>query len=175
MSALAEWPEFQQDPAQNNHKQLRTFDADIQRFAHYTANAGKPYAIDSEDLAQQARLHLLKTPILDKSDAYVRSAIFNAARDARRTELKFLSHTEPLTAPEMSPKAIEAPDVALIDVHQFVEQLPARLRSIYEVLYVRDCDQRTAAAELGISQPRVAKLHAELLKRGRKYFGVAIN
>ena len=50
-----------------------------------------------------------------------------------------------------------------------------RLEQVYDGIYVRNCDQRTLAAELGISQPRVAKLHAELLKRGRKYFGVAVN
>jgi DNA-directed RNA polymerase specialized sigma24 family protein len=179
MSALAEWPRLPQYPAHKPPTKLPCFDADIKRFAHYAAHTATPYIIDSEDLAQEARLHLVKVDLAGRSDVYVRSAIFNATREARRSELRFLARHEPEREAGAEARRREpafAPvDVALLDLQRFLSGLPIRLRQLYDAIYVRNCDQRTVAVELGISQPRIAKLHGEILKRGREYFGLVAN
>ena len=179
MSALAEWPEFQQYPTNEADRKIALFDADIKRLARYAAHKPAQYDVDSEDLAQEARLHLLRTNISDKSEAYVRKTIFNATCEARRAELRFLTRHElqsGLEAEAYRPRPASAEvDVALFDLQRFLSGLSARLEQVYEALYVRNCDQRSAAAELSITQPRVAQLHAELLKRGRAYFGATRN
>lgn len=178
MSALAEWPELQYHTTETVTK-LPLFESDVKRFARCTAHKAAPYRIDSEDLAQEARLHLLRRNISDKSEAYVRKAIFNATCEARRAEMRFLRRREVQTSLEAR---IHDPrdgsgqvDVGLYDLKRFLVGLPVRLQQVYETLYIRDCDQRSAAAELGISQPRVAQLNAELLKRGRAYFAASVN
>lgn len=44
---------------------------------------------------------------------------------------------------------------------------PAKLRQVFEGLYVLGLSQRQLAARLGVSQPRVAALHRELMDSGR--------
>jgi DNA-directed RNA polymerase specialized sigma subunit len=56
-------------------------------------------------------------------------------------------------------------------VKRFIGLLPDKLRTLYELVYVKGCTQREAAAELGVTQPRVAQLHADLLQRGHQELG----
>jgi RNA polymerase sigma factor (sigma-70 family) len=160
----------------NNHKHLDSLESDIRRFARYTAAKASPYSVDPDDLAQEARLHLLTSVKPDVSDPYARSAILNATRSARRTELRHLTRVQPLdNVLERQSGYRSFTEATTIDVHRFVDRLPVHLRRIYDGLYVRDLDQRALASELGLSQPRVAKLHAELLQKGREFFRHWVN
>lgn len=69
---------------------------------------------------------------------------------------------------DLPPPSSEPDLLAIAKIRKWIEKLPGNLRAIYEVLYVNGLPQRAAAAELNISQPRVAQLHQLLLIRGKK-------
>lgn len=59
-------------------------------------------------------------------------------------------------------------DSRLLDgLRDWIEQLPDRLVVVFQGLYVNGLTQRQLAAHLGVSQPRVAVLNAELIACGR--------
>jgi RNA polymerase sigma factor (sigma-70 family) len=56
-------------------------------------------------------------------------------------------------------------------VRRWVRQLPDSLRRVYEALYVDAVTQREAAIQLGVSQPRIAQFHRQLLQRAKQELG----
>jgi RNA polymerase sigma factor (sigma-70 family) len=70
------------------------------------------------------------------------------------------------------------PEQTLIDaeairhLRAMLPTLPASLKKMFELLYDEELDQRAAAVRIGISQPRVAQLHRQLLARVRAHFGL---
>jgi RNA polymerase sigma factor (sigma-70 family) len=61
---------------------------------------------------------------------------------------------------------------AIQQIRAMLTILPASLKSLFKLLYDEDLNQRAAAARMGISQPRVAQLHRELIARGQAHFGL---
>lgn len=80
--------------------------------------------------------------------------------------------SDPMVCTRGSREAISypyEPDVfAIRKVGKWVHQLPGNLRRIYEALYVKGNTLREAAALMGLSHPRVAQLHQQLLARGQR-------
>jgi DNA-directed RNA polymerase specialized sigma subunit len=52
-------------------------------------------------------------------------------------------------------------------VATWVRGLSSRLQALYNLVYVHGCTQREVATTIGVSQPRVAQLHRQLLELGR--------
>ncbi len=52
-------------------------------------------------------------------------------------------------------------------VGEWVRGLPERLAQVYELLYRQGFSQTEAAQIMGVSQSRIAQLHAQLLSRGK--------
>jgi|GEM_PF-2078355 len=69
---------------------------------------------------------------------------------------------------ELPPPSDEADIMAVTKIRKWLEKLPGNLRAIYEALYVAGLSQREVAANLKISQPRVAQLHQQLLAQGKQ-------
>jgi DNA-directed RNA polymerase specialized sigma subunit len=63
-----------------------------------------------------------------------------------------------------------AADERSLSVRLWITSLPQRFQQVYSLLYVHGATQREAARAMGISQPRVAQLHQELLALGRQGF-----
>ena len=59
-------------------------------------------------------------------------------------------------------------------VTRFIASQPLKIRAIYCGLYRRGLSQRELAFRLRITQPRVAQMHEELLRRGRAWFARAV-
>ena len=152
---------------------LNQFDPLIKRVARRSSY----YLIGSDgaagDLAQDIRCHLVDVlrndPVSDA--AFVRKIVTNAIRSRIRSERRRLqlgsanAHELDERLPELRG---QAPDVARkLSVSMWLSTLPARLRIVFDVLYVRGYTQREASTALNISQPRIAQLHRELLERGR--------
>jgi DNA-directed RNA polymerase specialized sigma24 family protein len=61
-------------------------------------------------------------------------------------------------------------DVRMLDilsVRRWITRLPGSLRRIFDFIYVLGFTHRETAASMGLSQPRVAELHQQLIQRGR--------
>jgi DNA-directed RNA polymerase specialized sigma subunit len=69
---------------------------------------------------------------------------------------------------DLEAPAAQTQEVATGAVETWITHLPLRLRDIYQHLYADERSQREAAHLMRLSQPRVAQLHRQLLKRGRE-------
>lgn len=126
----------------------------------------------TEDIAQNARIAVLKATRLGRADDehYVRRAIANSARNSVRRS-RVAANEAPLEG--VDEVAVVDPDVNPLDVQrvrEWVASQPQHLQRIYGLLYLEEFGQREAARRLGVSQPRVAQLHRDLLTRGRDEF-----
>lgn len=148
---------------------LDTWDSDIERAAYRAANK-RGLAYDSaQEFTQAARIALAR--IAQHADElgsfYVRRVIQNAIRDAARRERRMFGTTVPLDADSTVDPTSETQGDREAYIAAWVTLLPDRLHQMYELLYVHGYTQREAARLMGVSQPRVAQLHSELLRRGR--------
>lgn len=158
------------EPApQEEERFLHEWDADIRRSAAKSAGLG----VEAADLAQETRLHLLR--VLRKrrlpSTAYTRRVISNSVRKARRREVSQRDRMELFTlSQEHEERSCTPADdgdfLAREAVAHWINDLPGRMREIYDLVYRRELTQRAAALAMGLSQPRIAKLHKQLLRRG---------
>ena len=64
-------------------------------------------------------------------------------------------------------EAAEYDAIAVAQVRRWVDSLKPSLQEVFDLIYRRDLSQREAAAALQVSQPRIARLHRQLLLRGR--------
>jgi len=175
----------------NAEEVLKAWDPDISRAATIAAKRARLDETEADDFAQEARLKLLRAlrgyglP----SDGYVRVLISNTIESVRAVRMRSLSREIHFPAPSAEQEDSDQPDrgedripdrdhphpqterVIMIAVAQWVESLPDGLRSIYELLYVEGLTQREAARAMKVTQPWVAQLHTELLRRGRQRFG----
>jgi len=152
---------------------VRMWDRDIVRAARTVVARDRSLSVDAaEECAQAARQALAR--IAHRADEvgpfYLRRVIQNAVRDAARRERRTYGRSSPLdkTAAEVAIEAsAEDPDDAISRVIEWTARLPDRFQKLYDLLYVRRWSQRAAAAAMGVSQPRIAQLHRELLARGK--------
>lgn len=149
---------------------LRSWDRDIKRAARAAGNGGGG---DEEDLAQQARVRLfMASRAFPNAPApYIRAVIANAMRSALRNEFRRFS-TRSSFAEELD-DGLPAPADEPVDeragvVSAWAARLPIRLREVYRHLYTEERSQREVARLMGVSQPRVAQLHRQLIELGRE-------
>jgi RNA polymerase sigma factor (sigma-70 family) len=155
---------------------LEPFAREIRAVAHRRRRHG----VDIADLEQSARIALWRTTFSYDANRglfhhYARRAIKNAVR----TEIGFW---HPLTdqgeAVTQTPGEAtdDTPDDTVVEptdpfvttrIRAWVQSLREPLQRIYALIYQQELSQREAARILGVSQPRVAELHAELLDCGR--------
>jgi RNA polymerase sigma factor (sigma-70 family) len=156
---------------------LKDWDRDILFAARAAARRFQSAVVDADDFAQVARIHLLLAARRHRvvSPRYIRRVIKNAILSAIRREVRHRDAT-PGTRLDLTDE-LPAPSPALPDkaarVIAWVTALPDRLRLTYDALYVARLSQRDAAGQLGVSQPRVAQLHAAVLAHGRRAITVA--
>lgn len=129
---------------------------------------------DRSDAAQLASMALIKAA--EKYSAsrgkpfenYGAKAIANAAKDfakaRRRQRTRFRTDLE-LPNPATRP----FPGSERMMVVEFVGQLPRQLRTVYEAIYERGCTQQETATLLGVTQPRVNRVHRRLLDQARAH------
>lgn len=124
----------------------------------------------ADDVAQDVRLALLlavrRTGI--KDERYVRRLISNSARNSARQ-----SKVAALEVPDDNlPVRLEAPSVCDVlaerAVQRWIGEQKDLLQAVFRLLYCAGLTQRQAAERLGVSQPRVATLHRQLLERGKQ-------
>jgi RNA polymerase sigma factor (sigma-70 family) len=147
--------------------ELAGWDCDIKRAARHRARLLDCEA-DAEDFAQEARIRLLLVTrrLGPRPEGYSRTVIANAIRATARRE-RAQGNRVPLEEDIPSVGASPEDVYGIRAVTRWVERLPSSLNAIYRVLYRDQRSQRQAGRILGISQPRVAQLHRELLDRGR--------
>jgi len=112
---------------------------------------------------------------------YAKSAIKNALISARRAEQRHSGIT-PGSSEEEPDVRIDVPEVeegeddqlfqielrgAIKAVEPWRAKLPAKLRLIARALYFEGVSQRDVGERLGLSQPRISQLHAQLLSIGQ--------
>ena len=158
---------------QNLPELLTQFDPLIKRVARRASYYVNGTDGAAGDLAQDIRCHLVDVfrndPVSDV--AFVRKVVTNAIRSRIRSERRRLQLGS-ANAYELDERLPElrgqTPDVARkLTVSMWLSTLPARLRTVFDVLYRGGYTQREASTALNISQPRIAQLHRELLERGR--------
>jgi len=166
-------------------KILAKWDPDIRRASNAAQKSFHTRASVADDFAQDARVKVLRAhqQSPQSTDRYVRKVISNAVHNSIRRERPHLEHESRLS--ELTPSGndglgnkdtcrMHAPVSEMPDpfvqhfVATWVASLPPHLQRIYELLYVNDFTQREAAVVLGVSQPRVFELNAELLRRGKE-------
>lgn len=129
----------------------------------------KPDDPFADDVAQNLRLAVMlairKTGIND--ERYLRRVISNSAKNsARQTQVASLEVSDDTLA--LLPLEPTARDVlAERRVRQWIGYQPSQFQALFDLLYREDLSQRDAAMRLGVSQPRVAQLHRQLLERGK--------
>ncbi len=150
---------------------ITRWNRDVERATHRAAVGGHA---EPADIAQEVRVRLT-TALLSVGpsmpEGYVRLVIRNAALNARRD---FVRSSRPDLRDEFPEDVGAAEDEGAKHltsdiarrVISWVASLPESLQRVYDALYVREFTQREAALAIGISQPRIAQLHAILLKRG---------
>lgn len=122
----------------------------------------------AEDVAQEVRLALAlavrKRGV--KDERYLRRVISNSTKNAARQSL-VVANEVPDEVLEELPADVEPPDVfGERRVRGWIGDQSPQLQAVFRLLYCNDLSQREAATMLGVSQPRVAKLHRQLLERG---------
>jgi RNA polymerase sigma factor (sigma-70 family) len=155
------------------------------------ANAKRLGDFATEDLKQAARVRLWqKAPVAEqRGSRYTRKLIKRAILNELRHEYSSYAYSPEKTAPGKASRGAEtdqqeldmhlaAPDQAttadaygiLEDVREWVCRLPERLHTVYHLLYEMGYTQSEAAEAMGVSQPRVTQLRADLLRLGRAEF-----
>lgn len=160
---------------------IARWDPDIRRASRAAEKSYVTRSAVSDDFAQDARVRVLRVLHQNRSapEPFVRKVISNSVRNSVRCELPHLTQVDRLVVVGQDeqenqgthprPSLADGPDPLVTRfVARWVAGLPTKLQRIYELLYVRDLAQREAAAVLGVSQPRVFELHAELLRRGKE-------
>ncbi len=128
--------------------------------------ADHPFA---DDVAQEVRLALVlairKTGI--KDERYLRRVISNSAKNSTRQTLVVTREVSDDSIEELPQEQPAVRDVlAERRTREWLHDLPRQLKAVFHLLYRRGLSQREAAVCLGVSQPRVAKLHRQLLRCG---------
>lgn len=149
---------------------LDGWDDDIVRAARASARKrglGADHAL-ADDVAQEVRLAVAlavrKRGVND--ERYLRRVISNTTKNAAR-QSQVMANEVPDEALEELPADFEPVDVfAARRVRGWIGDQPPQLQAVFRLLYCDDLSQREAATRLGVSQPRVAKLHRQLLERG---------
>lgn len=122
----------------------------------------------ADDVAQDIRLAVMlairKTGITH--ERYIRRVISNSAKNSARQTLVVSLEVSGLLRPELRGNPTTRDVLAERRVRQWVRAQPRPLQGVFHLLYRRGLSQREAAAHLGVSQPRIAKLHRQLLNRG---------
>jgi len=172
----APYPGSSRSDDDNIEPLLLRWDLDIKRAASAAARRRMLDRARPEDLAQEARLRILRLARRGGpcAEPYIRTVIANTVREAARREARVLEHL--LLADDVGDKQgsediaeASSESIACVtdSVSTWIRGLSARLQTIYDLLYVRGHTQREAAAIIGITQPRIAQLHTELVRRGR--------
>ncbi|WP_375757418.1 hypothetical protein [Corallococcus exercitus] len=121
-----------------------------------------------EDAAQDARIKVTLMARRGVSgEHYVRSAISNSVQNSARQTLVAANEVPPEGIDHLAEEARDRDLFAEAQVRAWIARQPEQLRVVYDLLYREEVSQREAAERLGVSQPRVAKLHGELIARGR--------
>jgi RNA polymerase sigma factor (sigma-70 family) len=146
---------------------LFTWDDDVRKASRAAARRICGTREDAEDFAQEVRIRLF--PLVGKPQAaaprYIRKVVANAIKTA--TERIDTTTFEEIT--EETEQIPGAPtDTRISEVTAWIDTLPFRLRTVYQHLYVDGLTQREAATVMGVTQPRIAQLHARLLDAGRR-------
>lgn len=142
---------------------LRTWDRDICRASDTAAKRINGTREDAEDFAQETRIRLAR--VASKPGAgvarYIRKVIANAVKTAagRVDTTRFDDLDERIEAPQQ--------DERIAEVGAWVTTLPPQLQAIYRYIYVEGLTQREIAQQMGVSQPRIAQLHHQLLTLGQ--------
>ena len=157
---------------------LRSFEPHLRATAFHSLRSG----IDLDDLEQAGRIALWRSTA--KPDA--RRGIFinyarRAVKNAIRSEVRCARPVSDAGEPRMQPIGDATEDLedhrdrldsldffAILRVRRWLETLPLTLRNLFALIYRNGLSQRDAARILQVSQPRVAQLHTELLRRGRE-------
>jgi RNA polymerase sigma factor (sigma-70 family) len=149
---------------------LRRWNREIESVARAIAHGHGGSLDDAEDFAQAARISLARAA-RDRRPAaepYRRKLIKHAAMSAarkERTRFRGLSNNRADLEDNLEVRRIGSAEAEVVD---WITTLPSRLKGVYELLYERGYTQREAAEMLHVSQPRVAQLHNELIRRGRE-------
>lgn len=150
---------------------LHSWDADIKRAARHAALARGGSLDDAEDFEQAARLALthVARSVPGPAEPYLRRTIQNAVRGAARHERRALGALSQafveLNDNLADPTSEQGGELVAL-LLEWLSLLPARMQRLYELLYVQGYTQREVAKLLRVSQPRVAQLHSDLLRRG---------
>jgi RNA polymerase sigma factor (sigma-70 family) len=122
------------------------------------------------DLKQEARLSLLgafrRYP--EPSEQLIRTVLGHSVLKASVRESRRYGRKDPIEAAEemADDSQRESYEPVLIQrLRDAIQALPSSLQQIFGLLYVEGISQRDAASRLGISQPRVSKLHKEFKAR----------
>lgn len=128
--------------------------------------------VDRDDVAQHARLALLKaaathdpacgTPFSHYAGVAIRNAAKDFARGTKRRRARWRDDHELVEPLSPSPPVVDH-----LAITEWLAGLPVTLRRVHEAVYQLGHTQREAACFLGISQPRVAVLHRQLIEQGR--------
>jgi len=143
---------------------------DIERASRKAANGNRD---DADDLAQEARLRVMKT-FRAKPDApvpYIRTVISNAVKTARRQQVAGFTSKSAFAAEADENTPAPLPDNAEEQDRQvsaWITTLPEPMHNVYRHLYSENLSQRETARLLNLSQPRVSQLHNLILERGRQ-------
>lgn len=126
--------------------------------------------IEALDFAQEARLEIAQIPtaIATPDPKYVHRVITNAMNQYARSEHRGMKLLSPGRARWGDHNPGTNGDQRRALVRAWVSTLPPRLREIYRLVYECRADQRSVAAALRLTQPRISKLHEELVERGRR-------
>lgn len=157
---------------------LRSFEPHLRATAYRNLRTG----IDFDDLEQAGRIALWRSTA--RFDAR-RGAFINYARRAVKNAIRSeIQRVRPVS--EAGERLIHPMDDAtedvedqcdpvnsldlfvIVRVRRWLETLPLTLRNLFALIYRNGLSQRDAARILRVSQPRVAQLHTELLRRGRE-------
>jgi DNA-directed RNA polymerase specialized sigma subunit len=118
------------------------------------------FAADSSLVSSRSKL--FRTPSVDSLIRGARHALDSGAED-HVGAANSVGHALELIPAE----AVEYDAIAVAQVRRWVDTLKPSLQEIFDLIYRRDLSQREAASALQVSQPRIAKLHRQLLLRGR--------
>jgi RNA polymerase sigma factor (sigma-70 family) len=155
---------------------LAAFDRDIERAARRAARKYGGCDADAQDFAQAARIRLFRVVRRrgPKPERYVRRLIKHAVLRAAITEMRGFGslslHRTEVVVDDTGAATIAAPEVTMEAVRSWLTALPGPLRQLVQLVYAEGASQRDAGKVLGLSQPRVAQLHASVLQSGRNSF-----
>jgi len=132
----------------------------------------------ANDIAQNVRISAWKrarsSPMLLRQGFLSRAARWAVSNELRYRERWIVGgslNVEPLDPSHENALPYEALNTdafARNEVARWTKNISKRLRIVYRGLYRLGMSQRRLARRMRVSQPRVAQLHAELLRAGRR-------